>query len=118
MTRPSRQQIRIFETAVGFHDWLLANHDREEEVWVGYYKKGVPKSSMSYQESVDEALCFGWIDGIGYRIDPEVHANRFTPRRKRSHWSEPNIARVRELEAEGRMQPTGLAAFEARQKNI
>jgi uncharacterized protein YdeI (YjbR/CyaY-like superfamily) len=69
---------------------------------------------MSYPESVDEALCFGWIDGITRRIDDEVYATRFTPRRKRSNWSDPNIARVGELTAAGRMHPAGTRAFEAR----
>ncbi|MGH9892237.1 MAG: YdeI/OmpD-associated family protein [bacterium] len=116
MKRPSRQQVQIFETAAGFRDWLASQHDVESETWIGRYKKGVPKTSMSYQEAVDEALCFGWIDSISYRIDNEVFAIRFTPRRKTSNWSEANIARVAELEAEDRMHPAGLAAFAARKQ--
>ena len=114
MKRPGREQVLIFETAENFRSWLLAHHAGELEAWVGLYKKGVPKTSMTYQDAVDEALCFGWIDGITYRIDDEIFAIRFTPRRKRSNWSDTNIARVAELIAEGRMHDAGLMAFEAR----
>ncbi|MGH8958400.1 MAG: YdeI/OmpD-associated family protein [Acidimicrobiia bacterium] len=79
MKRPTREQVHIFETAIGFRDWLAADHASASETWIGRYKKGVPKTSMGYQEAVDEALCFGWIGGIGYRIDDEVFAIRFTP---------------------------------------
>jgi uncharacterized protein YdeI (YjbR/CyaY-like superfamily) len=71
---------------------------------------------MRYPEAVDEALCFGWIDGIGYGVDDEVYTNRFTPRRKGSNWSVANVRRVGELRAEGRMHPAGIAAFEARRE--
>ena len=81
---------------------------------MGYYKKGVPKTSMSYLEGVEEALCFGWIDGITRRIDDEVTANRYTPRQKRSTWSATNVQRMQELIAAGRAHPAGIAAFEAR----
>jgi len=103
----------MFESAARFRDWLQANHETAAEVWIGYYKKGVPKTSVSYPESVDEALAFGWIDGITRRIDDEVYATRFTPRRKRSNWSVANVTRVGELTAAGRMHPAGSAAFEA-----
>lgn len=105
--------VTIFRTAAEFRRWLEENHDRARELWVGYYKKGVPRTSISYPESVDEALCFGWIDGIGRRIDDEVHANRFTPRRPRSNWSATNVARFEELRRMGRVHPAGLRAFEA-----
>ncbi len=83
---------------------------------MGYYKKGVPKTSMSYREAVVEALCYGWIDGIGKRIDDEVHTNRFTPRRKTSIWSAVNIAKVAELRTADRMHPAGIRVFEERNR--
>ncbi|MGH7541113.1 MAG: YdeI/OmpD-associated family protein [Gemmatimonadota bacterium] len=106
-----------FESPEGFRAWLEQHHDTEREVWVGYYRKATGKPSMTWQESVDEALCFGWIDGIRKRIDDERYMNRFTPRRKHSVWSAVNIGRVAELTAQGRMRPSGLAAFEARRED-
>jgi uncharacterized protein YdeI (YjbR/CyaY-like superfamily) len=114
VTAPVPKRIEIFPSAAEFRDWLEANHNTAAEVWIGYYKKGVAKVSVSYPESVDEALSFGWIDGITRRIDDEVYATRFTPRRKRSNWSAVNVARVGELMAAGRMYPAGISAFEAR----
>jgi uncharacterized protein YdeI (YjbR/CyaY-like superfamily) len=108
--------VHVFPTAADFRAWLEKHHDTATELWVGYYKKGVPKSSMTYAQAVDEALCFGWIDGIGRRIDDEVHANRWTPRRRTSSWSAVNIAKVAELTAAGRMHPAGLRAFEERDR--
>jgi uncharacterized protein YdeI (YjbR/CyaY-like superfamily) len=108
---------RVFANADEFRAWLEDHHDSAAELWVGYYKKGVPKPSMTYREAVDEALCFGWIDGIGRRIDDEVHANRFTPRTKRSTWSAVNVARMQELIASGHAHPAGIRAFEARTPN-
>jgi uncharacterized protein YdeI (YjbR/CyaY-like superfamily) len=104
----------VFDTPADFRAWLETNHGTATELWVGYYRKSVPKTSMTYREAVDEALCFGWIDGVGRRIDDEVHANRFTPRTKRSTWSTVNVARMGELIAAGRAHPAGIRAFEAR----
>ena len=106
--------MAIFPAADEFRTWLEAHHDSATELWVGYYKKGVPKTSMTYKESVDEGLCFGWIDGITRRIDDEVYTIRFTPRTKRSTWSAVNVARIGELMAAGRAHPAGVRAFEAR----
>ncbi|MGQ0607341.1 MAG: YdeI/OmpD-associated family protein [Chloroflexota bacterium] len=106
--------VRVFPTAAAFRAWLEEHHDAATELWVGYYRKSVPKASMTYREAVDEALCFGWIDGLGRRIDDEVHANRFTPRNKRSTWSAVNVARIGELLAAGRLHAAGIRAFEAR----
>jgi len=106
----------IFADAAEFRAWLAANHDTATELWVGYYKKGVPKTSITYAEAVEEALCFGWIDGLTRRVDDEVHANRYTPRRRTSSWSAINIAKVAELRAAGRMHPAGLRAFEERDR--
>ncbi len=106
--------VTVFLSAAAFRGWLEEHHDMATDQWVGYYKKGVPKVSMTYPESVDEALCFGWIDGLTKRIDDEVYAIRFTPRRRRSNWSAINLAKVAELTAAGRMHPAGQRAFEER----
>ena len=94
--------------------WLEENHDRATELWVGFHKKGSGRPSITWPESVDEALCFGWIDGVRKSLGPESYMIRFTPRKARSTWSAVNIKRARELAAEGRMRPAGLKAFEAR----
>lgn len=116
MPAPVPTDVRIFAAAAEFRSWLLEHHDSADELWVGYYKKGVPKTSMTYPEAVEEALCFGWIDGIGRRIDDELHANRFTPRRPTSAWSTVNIAKMAELKAAGRLHPAGIRAFEQRDR--
>jgi uncharacterized protein YdeI (YjbR/CyaY-like superfamily) len=104
----------FFATPAEFRAWLEEHHAVEREVVVGYYRKTSKRQSITWQESVDEALCFGWIDGIRRRIDDESYSNRFTPRKARSNWSAINIRRAHELIEEGRMTPAGLAAFEAR----
>jgi uncharacterized protein YdeI (YjbR/CyaY-like superfamily) len=114
---PDSRDVRIFPSSADFRHWLERNHATASEVWVGYYKKGVPKTSISYPESVEQALCFGWIDGIGRRVDDEVHANRFTPRRRGSNWSVTNVAKVAELEKAGLMHPAGRRAFEERDQD-
>ncbi|MCA1570541.1 MAG: YdeI/OmpD-associated family protein [Chloroflexi bacterium] len=114
MTGAPIPEATVFARPADFRAWLEANHENATELWVGYYRKSVPKTSMTYREAVDEALCFGWIDGVGRRIDDEVHANRFTPRTRRSTWSAVNVARIGELIAEGRVHESGLRAFEAR----
>jgi uncharacterized protein YdeI (YjbR/CyaY-like superfamily) len=111
---PTRDEVAVFPSADDFRAWLERHHDTDADLWVGYYKKGVAKRSISYPESVEEALCFGWIDGITRRIDDEVYAVRFTPRRRTSQWSAINIAKVAQLRAAGRMHPAGLRAFEER----
>src|SRR3954463_6218612 len=97
--------------------WFRGNHARATELWVGYYKKGLGKPSITWPESVDEALCVGWIDGIRKRIDENSYTIRFTPRRKGSIWSAMNIARVEALTREKRMRPEGMVAFAARREN-
>lgn len=116
MRAPARDDVATFADAAAFRSWLEANHATADHVWVGYYRKGTGKTAMTYPEAVEEALCFGWIDGITYRIDNEVHTNRFTPRRKGSSWSGPNIAKVADLRAADRMRPAGLRAFQERDK--
>jgi uncharacterized protein YdeI (YjbR/CyaY-like superfamily) len=104
----------FFATPADFRDWFEVHHGDADELLVGFYKKGSGRPSITWPQSVDEALCFGWIDGIRRRIDDESYSIRFTPRRRRSVWSAVNIKRAGELIAEGRMTPAGLAAFEAR----
>jgi len=110
-------EIKFFKAPADFRAWLEKHHATAQELWVGYYKKGSGRPSISWPESVDEALCFGWIDGIRKSIDDASYRIRFTPRRKRSIWSAVNIKRVEELTAQGRMRPAGLKAFEARTEN-
>jgi uncharacterized protein YdeI (YjbR/CyaY-like superfamily) len=104
----------FFDSALSFRNWLEVNHQNETEVFVGYYKVGTKKPSMFWSESVDEALCFGWIDGIRRSIDEESYCNRFTPRKPKSNWSAVNIAKVEEMIRQGKMMPAGLVAFEKR----
>ena len=104
----------FFETAAKFREWLEANHATSSELLVGYCNKASGKPSITYSESVDEALCFGWIDGVRKNRDASSYTIRFTPRKARSIWSAVNIRRAEELIQQGRMHPTGLAIFEAR----
>jgi len=97
-----------------FRAWLERHHADKNELWVGFRKKGSGKPSITWPEAVDEALCFGWIDGVRKRLDDESYVIRFTPRKPRSHWSLVNVGRVGELTAEGRMRPAGMRAFEER----
>jgi uncharacterized protein YdeI (YjbR/CyaY-like superfamily) len=115
-TKPATglDDVHFFATPAAWRRWLERYHARADEVWVGMYKKGSGTPSITWPQAVDEALCFGWIDGIRKSIDDTRYKNRFTPRKKRSNWSHVNIARVAELTKEGRMAPAGLAAFEAR----
>ncbi len=105
---------RFFEHAAAFRAWLSAHHDRAKELLVGYWKRGSGVTSMSWPESVDEALCYGWIDGVRTRIDEQRYSIRFTPRRAGSIWSARNLLNVEKLIKSGRMQASGLLAFEAR----
>ncbi len=104
----------FFPTQADFRKWLQANHASEMELWVGYFKVSSGRDSITWAQSVDEALCFGWIDGIRKRMDDQSYMIRFTPRKRTSTWSKVNIARVDALIAEGRMQPSGLEAFARR----
>lgn len=105
---------KFFASPAEFRDWLERNHASEQELLVGYHKKGTGRPSLTWSESVDEALCFGWIDGIRRTIDAERYTIRFTPRRKGSVWSKVNIRKVEELVRTGRMRPAGERAFEKR----
>jgi len=107
----------FFASAIEFRKWLRRYHAVVTELWVGYYRKQTGRPSISWQESVDEALCFGWIDGLRKRIDHDRYRIRFTPRRRGSIWSAINIRRVQALTNEQRMQPAGLKAFARRIEN-
>jgi len=114
MTRDYRDIAVFFASTGDFRIWLGHNHQTEAELLVGFYKVGTGKPSMTWSESVDEALCFGWIDGIRNTIDSESYCIRFTPRNPKSNWSALNIKKVEELIRQGRMLPVGLDAFEKR----
>jgi uncharacterized protein YdeI (YjbR/CyaY-like superfamily) len=107
-------RVVFFDSAAAFGEWLEANHATAAEIWVGHWKTHTGRRAMTWSESVDEALRFGWIDSIVRRIDDERHAQRFTPRKLGSVWSNVNIDKIAALTAAGRMHPAGLAAFEAR----
>ena len=109
--------VVFFPTPADLRKWFARNHATATELWVGFYKKGTGRPSITWPESVDEALCVGWIDGIRKRIDEQSYTIRFTPRRPTSIWSAINIARVAVLEKEGRMQAAGRAAFAKRREN-
>jgi uncharacterized protein YdeI (YjbR/CyaY-like superfamily) len=105
---------RYFPSPAAFRAWLEAHHADADELWVGYHKRATGTPSLTWPESVDEALCFGWIDGLRRSVDDERYAIRFTPRRPTSRWSRVNLARVAVLTAEGRMRPAGIAAHAGR----
>jgi uncharacterized protein YdeI (YjbR/CyaY-like superfamily) len=105
---------RYFERAAEFRQWLEAHHATERELLVGFYKRAARPHAMTWPQSVDEALCYGWIDGVRKRVDDERYTIRFTPRTAKSIWSAVNLRRVEELKKEGRMQPAGLRAYETR----
>jgi uncharacterized protein YdeI (YjbR/CyaY-like superfamily) len=105
---------RFFASAASFRAWLSQHHDRKTELLVGFYKKGSKRAGLSYAGALDEALAFGWIDGVRRGLDAERYTIRFTPRKARSIWSNINIRHVKRLIAEGRMHAAGLRAYEAR----
>jgi uncharacterized protein YdeI (YjbR/CyaY-like superfamily) len=104
----------FFPTAEHFREWLKRNHDKEDVLLVGFYKRDSGRPSMTWSESVDQALCFGWIDGVRKRIDDDSYTIRFSRRRPRSIWSAINIAKAKELIKNGLVHPAGLAAWAKR----
>ena len=110
-------ETKFFSTQDDFRKWLEENHQKESELLVGFYKVGTKKSSMTWSESVDQALRFGWIDGIRKSIDKESYQIRFTPRKSTSIWSAVNIKKIEELTEKGLMFPAGIAAFEKRKEH-
>lgn len=106
--------VTHFASPAEFREWLTEHHSERDELWVGYWKKATGHPSITWEESVDEALCFGWIDGIRKRVDEETYTIRFTPRRAGSTWSRRNISRYTALEAAGRVAPAGAASYARR----
>ncbi|HEV3404976.1 MAG TPA: YdeI/OmpD-associated family protein [Candidatus Dormibacteraeota bacterium] len=111
---PTPQNVLFFATPAELRAWFQANHDSATELWLGYHRKRTGRPSVTWQEVVDQELCFGWIDSVRYSLDDDRSAQRITPRRKRSVWSAINIKRFGELEAMGLVHPAGRAAFEKR----
>ena len=109
-----KPQPVFFETPAALRRWFTANHKQGGELWVGFHKKGTGKPSVDWPQSVDQALCFGWIDGVRKSLGADSYMIRFTPRKAGSHWSSVNIGRVAELTRMGQMKPAGQQAFEAR----
>jgi uncharacterized protein YdeI (YjbR/CyaY-like superfamily) len=105
---------RFFPTPSKFRAWLQQHHAQSRELWVGFYKKDSGKPSITWPQAVDQALCFGWIDGVRKSLDAASYVIRFTPRKSNSTWSAVNIARAKELASQGVMSPAGLKAFENR----
>jgi uncharacterized protein YdeI (YjbR/CyaY-like superfamily) len=107
----------FFTCSADFRKWLEVHHADSPELWVGFHKKASGKASITYPEALDEALCFGWIDGVRKNVNETSYTIRFTPRKARSNWSLVNIRRATELKKLGRMTPAGLKEFEGREKS-
>jgi uncharacterized protein YdeI (YjbR/CyaY-like superfamily) len=107
-------QIKIFNSSAEFREWLEKNHERVAELWLGFYNKRAHKKNITYREALDEALCFGWIDGVRKSINQTTYKQRFTPRKPKSYWSAVNTRRAGELAKLGRMASSGVRAFEQR----
>ncbi|MBM3907482.1 MAG: YdeI/OmpD-associated family protein [Gemmatimonadetes bacterium] len=105
---------RFFRTLKSLRAWFTNHGSSERELWIGYYKKASGKRGVVYKEALDEALCWGWIDGQIRSLDADCYMQRWTPRKPTSNWSNVNVRKVQALIAAGRMQPAGLAAFERR----
>jgi len=105
---------RFFANQIQFHAWLAKNHSSQKELLAGFHKKSSGTKSITYPEALDEALCFGWIDGVRKSFDKDSYTIRFTPRKPKSIWSNINVRHIERLKKEGRMQAAGLAAFDAR----
>lgn len=108
--------VTFFPSQPEFRQWLEKNHDRVKELWVGFYKKDSGRPSITYPEALDEALCFGWIDGVRKKYEDDSYTIRFTPRKPKSNWSRVNIRRIEQLIGLGRVALPGLKAFEVREE--
>jgi uncharacterized protein YdeI (YjbR/CyaY-like superfamily) len=106
-----------FETATDWRAWLQQNHDKSSGIWLVFYKKGSGKTSLAYEESVEEALCYGWIDSVIKKIDEQSYVRKFTPRKDGSNWSDLNKKRVEKLIRDGRMTEIGMAKIEIAKQN-
>ena len=118
MPRISTVSPVFFKSARAFRVWLSKNHATQPELWLGMYKKISGKGGITYKEALDEALCYGWIDGVRKSLDADSFVQRFTPRKTKSYWSAVNTRRANELIADKRMAPPGLKAFEARDREL
>ena len=107
---------RFFKTAADFRMWLQDHHATASELWIGFHRKSSGREGLTYHEALDEALCYGWIDGRVQRIDAGRYQQRFTPRKRGSIWSNVNVNHVKRLSAAGEMRPSGIAAFDARDR--
>lgn len=117
MNRRTNSEPIFFRSPADFRAWLEKNHKTKQEVIVGFYKKASGKPTITWPQSVDAALCYGWIDGVRNSVDEVSYAIRFTPRKASSTWSAVNVRRVAELRRLGLMQPAGMEAFEARRQD-
>ena len=108
----------FFASSAQFRRWLAKNHATQSELWLGMYKKTSGKGGITYKEALDEALCYGWIDGVRKSLDDDAFVQRFTPRKAKSYWSAVNTKRAQELLKEKRMAAAGLKAFEARDQTL
>ncbi len=111
---PTPRDVIFFENPAELRRWFEANHETAKEVWVGYHRKHTGRPTVTWPEVVDQALCFGWIDGVRYSLGGDSSAQRLTPRRKRSIWSAINVRKYEALERAGQVLPAGRAAFAAR----
>ena len=111
---PRPENVIFFETPTELRAWFEANHESASELWLGYHRKRTGRPTVSWQEVVDQELCFGWIDSVRYSLGDDRSAQRITPRRKGSIWSAVNIRRFQELERAGLVHPAGRAAFDKR----
>lgn len=117
MSKSSHIQSLFFTTAVEWEKWLASHHDTLDVVWLKFAKKNTGIPSMTYEEALLVALCYGWVDGQERSLNEKFYAMRFTPRRAKSNWSKSNIGRVEALTKAGRMKPAGLAQVEAAKKD-
>ena len=111
------KEITFFKTQTEFTEWL-EEHNQTSELWVGYYKKDTGRESLTWSESVDVALCYGWIDGIRKTIDAHSYKIRFTPRKVNSVWSAVNVKKVKALTEAGKMKPAGLHVYNKRSDQV
>ena len=117
MTANETIKPKLFANRAAWRSWLEKNHNKAAEIWLAYYKKNSGKASVSYEEALQEALCFGWIDSVVNKLDEERYMQRWTPRKPQSIWSASNRAHVRKLIAEGRMAAPGLAKIKRAKKD-
>src|SRR5688572_27062793 len=113
-SKPAPTKPKYFSSPAEFRTWLERNHEKATELLVGFHKRGTGTPSMTWPESVDEALCFGWIDGVRRSLGDEAYTIRFTPRKPKSIWSAVNVAKIAALTKAGKMQPAGERAYALR----